>query len=55
MKISDKNFKLSKSSKRMLALFRFKDSHDRGAFKRQMIEAEVTSIRAKFAKTKEKE
>ena len=52
--ISDKNFKLSKTAKRMLALMRFKDKHDRGSFKRLMIEAEVTYARAKHANAKSK-
>lgn len=52
---TDKNFRLSKTSKRMLALMQFKDEHDRGAFKRLMIEAEVAQARAKLAKMKEKE
>jgi len=52
---TDKNFRLSKTSKRMLALMRFKDKHDRGAFKRLMIDGEVAHARAKIAKLKEKE
>lgn len=51
---TDKNFRLSKTSKRMLALMQFKDEHDRGAFKRLMIEAEVAQARAKHANAKSK-
>ena len=53
--MTDKNFKLSKTAKRMLALMRFKDEHDRGSFKRLMVDAEVAQARAKIAKLKEKE
>jgi hypothetical protein len=40
---TDKNFKLNKETKRMMALFKFKDAHDRGAFKKSMVEAQATS------------
>ena len=38
----------------MLALMQFKDEHDRGAFKRLMIEAEFAQARAKHANAKSK-
>lgn len=41
-------FKLSKSSKRILATFA--DPHKRGAFKKFAIECEYAEQRAKFAK-----
>ena len=37
------NFKLSKPSKTLMALGGFKDAHDRGAFKRAMIQAELAA------------
>jgi hypothetical protein len=49
---TDKNFKLSKSTKRRLALM---PTAKRNAFKGMMVEAEFSEIRAKFAKIKEKE
>ena len=52
---ADKNFRLSKTSKRMLALMQFKNEHDRGAFKRLMIDAELARAQARIAKLKEKE
>ena len=51
---ADKNFRLSKTSKRMLALMPFKDEHERGSFKRLMIEAELAQARAKHANAKAK-
>jgi len=45
---TNNTFKLSKSSKRILATF--SDTHQRGAFKRFMIECEYAEQRAKFAK-----
>lgn len=42
---TDKNFKISKETKRMMALFKFKDQHDRGSFKKSMIEAQAVSER----------
>jgi hypothetical protein len=33
----------------------FKDAHERGEYKRLLIDAEFSAIRAKFAKLKEKE
>lgn len=40
---TDKNFKISKQTKRMMALFKFKDQHDRGAFRKSMVEAQAAS------------
>lgn len=37
------NFKLSKRTKTVLALGKFKDEHDRGAYKRAMIQAELNA------------
>jgi hypothetical protein len=37
------NFKLSKPTKTKLALGKFKDEHDRGAWKRAMIQAELAA------------
>lgn len=51
---ADKNFRLSKTSKRMLALMQFKNEHDRGAFKRLMIDAELARAYAKHANAKSK-
>jgi hypothetical protein len=47
---ADKNFKLSKSTKRILALM---PQERRSEYKRMMIDAELAESRAKFAKTKE--
>ena len=52
---TDKNFKLSKTTKRMLALGKFKTTEDRNNFKRLMIQAEYSEVLAKLAKYKEKE
>lgn len=48
----DKNFKLSKSSKRILASMPL---DKRSSFKKLMIQAELTETRAKNAKIKEKD
>jgi len=40
---TDKNFKISIETKRMMALFKFKDQHDRGAFRKSMVEAQAAS------------
>jgi hypothetical protein len=37
------NYKMSKQTKASLALGHFKDAHARGAWKRAMIEAELTA------------
>jgi hypothetical protein len=42
----DKNFRLSKPAKTMLALMPFRNQEDRNSFKRAMIEAE---LQPKFA------
>jgi hypothetical protein len=39
----NKTFKLPKSTKRILALFKFSDADQRHAFKRIMIDAHLTS------------
>ena len=48
---TSKDFNLSKSSKRMLALM---DGEKRNHWKKMMIEAEVAEKNAKFAKLKER-
>jgi hypothetical protein len=52
---TDKNFKLSKPSKTMLALFPHRDKQDRGAFKRRMIDGEASLAIAKITRSREKE
>lgn len=47
-------FKLSKPTKTLLALGKFKDQHMRGHFKRMMIEAELEANK-KFVSAKNKE
>jgi hypothetical protein len=42
---TDKNFKINKETKRMMALFKFKNDEERSAFKKSMIEAQATSER----------
>ena len=42
-----KDFKMSKSTKRMLALMPYKDQQARSQFKRMMIEAQVAEERSK--------
>ena len=37
------NYKMSKQLKTFLALGKFRDEHDRGAYKRSMIDAEIES------------
>ena len=37
------NYKMSSSTKASLALTKFKDAHQRGAWKRAMIDAELTA------------
>lgn len=37
------NYKMSKPTKTMLALTKFKDAHQRGAWKRAMIDAELSA------------
>jgi len=38
------NYKMSKATKTGLALHKFKDAHQRGAWKRAMIEAELAAL-----------
>lgn len=45
MGITDKNFKMNKETKRMLALMPFKNQEARNNFKRAMVEAQATSER----------
>jgi len=51
----DKNFRMWASTKTALALSSFKDAHDRGAYKRAMIDAQLTYEAAKRAALKSKE
>lgn len=37
-------YKMSKATKTALALFKFKDEHERGAWKRAMIDAELSAL-----------
>jgi len=43
-------FKMRAQTKRFLALSKFKDAHDRGAFKRMMIDAQLAAEAAARAK-----
>lgn len=43
----DKNFKMSKTTKRMLALMPFRDQEDRNSFKRAMISAQLSEEAAR--------
>lgn len=54
MKKSDKNFKMSTSTKTALALGKFKDAHERGEFKRAMIDAQLSFESAKRSALKSK-
>jgi len=55
MMIPDKNFKMKASTKTAMALGKFKDSHERGAFKRMMIEAQLQEEAARRAALKSKD
>ena len=44
------SFRMSKQTKRFLALLPFKDQHERGAFKRSAIDAQLTAEAAAKAK-----
>lgn len=44
------SFKMSSQTKAYLALGKFKDAHDRGQFKRMMIDAQLAQEAAKHAK-----
>lgn len=50
----DKNFKMWASTKAALALTKFKDAHERGEFKRMMIDAQLHYESAKRATLKSK-
>ncbi len=48
------NYKMSKSLKTALALHKFRDEHDRGRWKRAMIDAEIeASKKVKIEKSKD--
>lgn len=49
-----KDFKMSASTKTALALLKFKDEHERGFFKRAMIDAQLCYESAKRAALKSK-
>jgi hypothetical protein len=51
----DKNFKMKPSTKAMLALGKFSDSHARGQWKRAMIDAQLCEDAAKRASLKSKD
>ena len=51
----DKNFRMLRSTKTALALGSFKDAHERGAFKRMMISAQLHEEAARRAALKSKE
>lgn len=51
----DKNFKMKPSTKALLVLHKFKDAHERGAFKRMMIEAQLQEEAARRAAMKSKD
>jgi hypothetical protein len=53
--IPDKNFRMKKSTKTLLALGKFKDAHERGAFKRSMIDAQLREEAAHRAALKSKD
>lgn len=49
------SFKMSKQTKRFLALLPFKDQHERGAFKRSAIQAQLAAEAASRAKMDKKD
>lgn len=51
----DKNFKMKSSTKAVLALHKFKNAHERGEFKRMMIEAQLQEEAARRAALKSKD
>lgn len=53
--IPDKNYKMKASIKTALALGKFKDAHEKGAFKRMMIDAQLHEESARRAALKSKE
>lgn len=55
MMTPDKNFKMKGSTKTALALGKFKNAHDKGQFKRMMIDAQLCEESAKRAALKSKD
>lgn len=53
--IPDKNYRMKNSIKTALALGKFKNSHERGAFKRMMIDAQLSEESAQRAALKSKD
>jgi hypothetical protein len=51
----DKNFRMLRSTKTALALGTFKDAHEKGAFKRMMIDAQLHEEAARRAALKSKD
>lgn len=51
---SDKNFRLAKSTKAMMALLPFRDQEDRNGYKRGMIQAQLAAEAASKASLKGK-
>jgi hypothetical protein len=51
----DKNFRMNRATKTALALHKFRDAHDRGAFKRMMIDAQLREEAARREALKSKE
>ena len=51
----DKNFKMKSVSKTLLALSPFTDSHQRGAYKRMLIESQLQEEASKRASLKSKD
>lgn len=52
---ADKNYRMTKQTKIMLALSKFKSAEDRNTFKKLMIQAELIAKNTKFVTAKEKE
>lgn len=55
MMTPDKNFRMKPETKSMLGLGSFKDAHDRGAWKRAMIDAQLCEESARRAALKSKD
>ena len=55
MLISDKNFRMNSLTKKLLGLTKFKNSHERGEFKRAMIDAQLAEEAAHRASLRSKE
>jgi len=51
---SDKNFRLAKTTKTMMALLPFRDQEDRNGFKRGMVQAQLAAEAAAKASLKSK-